>query len=65
MTLACVGSPLFWPNLLQNIDSSGQELAEMALKYYVVGFLPFATSIQIGSGKMKVLSATPVTSFDS
>lgn len=54
MPLACVGSPLFLPNLLQNIDPSGQELDEMALKYYVVGFLPSATSAQIGSGKTKV-----------
>lgn len=54
MPLACVGSPLFLANLLQNIDPSGQELDEMALKYYVVGFLPSATSAQISSGKTKV-----------
>lgn len=51
-TAASVGSPLFLPNLLQNIDLSGQELDEMALKYNVVSFLPSATNVEIGSGKM-------------
>lgn len=48
---ASVGSPLFLPNLLQNIGLSSQELDEMALKYNVVSFLPSATNIEIGRGK--------------
>lgn len=51
-TPASIGCPLFLPKLLQNVDLCGQQLDEMALKYNIVSFLPFATNIETGCGEI-------------
>lgn len=50
---ASVGSSLFLPTLLWIIVLSGQEVNEIAFKYNVLDFLPSATIIEIGCGKMQ------------
>lgn len=50
-TPVSIGCPLFLPKLLQNIDLCGQQLDEIALKYNIVSFLPFATNIETGYGE--------------
>lgn len=48
-----VGSSLFLPNLLQITLLSGQELNEIAFNsIYVLDFLPSATIIEVGCGKI-------------